>query len=367
MRAVRLFLAVSLLAGLLVSAANAAVLTKTTAGKPAVKSVNCIGFAPEGVLLIGDGAGSQIFAIQTGDTKSAEGLAQKISGINEKLAGHLGVSPKGIEIIDLAVNPASGKAYLAVRKQDDKSNVICTVDGAGKIGEFELDKVNYARIELVAGGKGQINLVSDVAWADGRVIAAGRSNEEFASKIFSIDAPITHEAKSKVYSAETYHVSHARWETKAPMSVVLPLKQEGKTYLVGAFTCTPIVKYPLDDIKPESTVKGISMIELGSGNQPRDMFAYEKDGKAYVLANTVRFFPRNKPIGPSSYWTVRFEQDLLEGNEKTNENAIRRLGKDNKPTTDKIKVIDSFAGVVHMDKLDAKRALALRQTESGFD
>src|SRR5262245_58804228 len=238
MRAARLMLAVSLVSGLVLSAADAAVLNKTTAGKPAVKSINSLSFAPEGVLLIGDGAGSQIFAIETGDTKSGEGLVQKITGINEKLAGHLGASPKNIEIIDLTVNPASGKAYVAVRKQDDKSNVICTVDAAGKIGEFELDKVNYARIELVAGGKGQINQVTDVAWAEGRVIAAGRSNEEFASKIFSIDAPITHESKSKVYSAETYHVSHARWETKAPMSVVLPLKQEGKTYVVGAFTCT---------------------------------------------------------------------------------------------------------------------------------
>src|SRR5262249_16970473 len=159
-------------------------------------SINCLGFAPEGVLLIGDGIGSQIFAIETGDTKLAEGLAQKIPGINEKLAGHLGVSPSGIEVIDLVVNPASGKAYLAVRKQDDKSVVIFTVDGKGKIGEFELDKVNYARIALVAGGKGEINHVTDVAWADGRVIAAGRSNEAFASKIFSIDAPIAHDAKS---------------------------------------------------------------------------------------------------------------------------------------------------------------------------
>jgi hypothetical protein len=374
MRSVRRVLALSLLAGLLVATADVAmadakVFNKTTAGKPAIKSINCLGFAPEGVLLIGDGAGSQLFAVQTGDTKPAETLAEKITGIDEKLAGRLGVSPKGIEIIDLAVNPASGKAYIAVRKQDDKSYVILTVDGAGKIGEFELDKVNYARTELIAGGKAQINLVTDVAWAEDRVIAAGRSNEEFASKIFSIDAPLTHDAKSKVYSAETYHVSHGKWETKAPMSVVIPLKEDGKTYVVGAFSCTPIVKYPIDEIKSESTVKGTSMIELGNGNQPRDMFVYEKDGKSYVLANTVRFFPRNKPLGPGSYWTVKFEQGLLSGSgsDSTNEKALRRLGRDNKPATDKIQVVESFAGVMQMDKLDAKRALTIRQTEKGLD
>jgi hypothetical protein len=278
------------------------------------------------------------------------------------LAATLGVSPQGIEIIDMAVNPASGKAYLAVRKQDDKSYVILTVDGSGKIGEFELDKVNYARIQLVPGGKAQINLVTDVAWVEGRVIAAGRSNEEFASKIFSIDAPLSDEGKSNVYSAETYHVSHGRWETKAPMSVVIPLKEEGKTYVVGAFTCTPIVKYPIDEIKPEATVKGTSMIELGSGNQPQDMFVYEKEGKSYVLASVLR---RRQGTG-SPYWTVAFEQSLLTGDKDVNEKALR-LNRGKQPAADKIRVIDAYAGVVQMDKLDAKRALTLRQTNSGLN
>jgi hypothetical protein len=363
----RLVLALSLLAGLLAATADAKVFNKTATGKPAIKSINVLGFAPEGVLLIGDGAGSQLFAIQTGDTKTSDTLAEKIPAINEKLAGRLGASPGGIEIIDLAVNPASGKAYIAVRKQDDKSYVILTVDGAGKIGELELDKVTYARTELVAGGKGKIELVTDVAWADDRVIAAGRSSEEFASKIFSIDAPLTHDAKSNVYSAETYHVQHGRWETKAPMTVVIPLKENGKTYVVGAFACTPIVKYPIDEIKPEATVKGTSVLELGSGNQPRDMFTYEKDGTSYVLANTFRFHHKRAPVGPSPYWTVKFEQGVLGEDQKVNEKALRRLGRDNKPATETVQVVDTFHGVVQMDKLDAKRALAIRQTEKGQD
>ncbi len=189
MQRARYLLALSLVAGLLAASAEAKVLDKTVSGKPELKSINALGFAPEGVLLIGDGTGSQIIAIETGDKQPAGTLSEKIAGIDEKLAGRLGTTSKGIEIIDLAVNPASGKAYLAVRKQDDKSYAILTVDGAGKIGELELDKVNYARIQLVAGGKGQISMVTDLAWADDRVIAAGRSNEEFASKIFSINAP----------------------------------------------------------------------------------------------------------------------------------------------------------------------------------
>ena len=83
-----------------------------------------------------------------------------------------------------------------------------------------------------------------------RIVAAGRSNEEFASKIFSIAAPLSHAQKTSSFSAETYHVAHGRWETKAPMSVVIPLKEDGKTYVVGAFSCTPVVKYPIDALQP---------------------------------------------------------------------------------------------------------------------
>lgn len=348
-------------------AVQARVFSKTTTGKPDIKSINVIGFAPEGVLLIGDGAGAQIFAIQTGDLKPQGTLSGKIADIKTKLGGRLGTTAKGIEIIDLAVNPASGKAYLAVRKQDDKRYVILTVDGSGKIGELELDKVTYARIALVAGGKARISRVTDVAWADDRIIAAGRSNEAFVSKIFSIDAPLSHDDTSATYNAESYHVSHRRWETKAPMSVLIPIKEDGKTYVIGAFSCTPIVKYQIDALQPGATVKGISVIELGSGNRPLDMFVYEKGGKAYVLTNTFRFHHKRKPFGPSPYWTVKFEQSLLLEKEKVNEKAVRRLLKNSKPATDKIQLVETFHGVMQMDKLDDKRALVLRQTDKGVD
>ncbi|SVA40636.1 uncharacterized protein METZ01_LOCUS93490, partial [marine metagenome] len=117
------------------------VLSKTTKGNPALKAIDVISFAPQGVLLIGDGQGSQVVAVRTGDLAPAKPLAKAIPAIDAKLAGVIGAKANGIEILDLAVNPASGKAYFAIRKQDDKSHLILTVDGKGKIAEFSLDKV----------------------------------------------------------------------------------------------------------------------------------------------------------------------------------------------------------------------------------
>lgn len=354
---------------LIVGAANAEtaeVLQKTVTGSPVVKSINVLEFAPDGVLLIGDGAGSQILAVETGDTTAVPQPKANIPRIAAKLAASMGTTAKGIEIVDLTVNPASGRVYFAVRHQADRKYAVLTLDGAGEIDEFSLKDVTYARLPLSAGDKAKVSAITDVAWADDRIVAAGRSNESFSSKIFSIYAPLSHEAVSSSYSAKTYHVSHRKWETKAPMSVVLPMRENGKTWIVGAFSCTPVVKYPLDSLKEGALVTGTSVIELGSGNRPLDMLLYEKDGKSYVLANTFRFHHAKRPFGPSPYWTVRFEQSLLSESENVDEKAQRRLA-GSKPATDRIQMIESFHGVTQMDRLNETHAVVLRKTDNGFD
>lgn len=253
-------------------------------GTPQLKAIDVIRFGPQGLLLIGDGRGAQLLAIATGDTEPKPALKAPVEQISEKLGGRVGTTAKGIELVDLAVNPVSHTAYFAVRKQDDKRSLILTVDGEGKVGEFALENVKYARVLLPAGEKAAVTKVTDLAWAGTRLIAAAQTNEEFGSKIFAAITPLEHEAKASVYSAETYHVSHKRWETKAPMSSLLPFMDNGKAYVAGAFACTPVVKYPLDDLQPGAKVKGTSVIELGSGNRPLHMFTYEKNGKSYVLS-----------------------------------------------------------------------------------
>lgn len=364
-RSVWIGAAVLLVAGLFTARADSATLKTSTTGTPKISSIDVIRFGPDGLLLIGDGRGAQVFAVETGDTKPGAALKAAIEKIDEKLAEKLGAPGKGIEVIDLAVNPASGRAYIAVRRQDTKKSVIMTVDGDGKIGEFVAEDVKFARVALPAGAKTAISKVTDLAWTESRLVTAAQANEEFACKLFSVPVPLEHDSKGAVYSTETYHVSHRAWETRAPMSTLMPFEDGGKQYVVGSFACTPIVKYALDDLKPDARVKGISVIELGSGNRPLRMFSYDKGGKSYVLVNTHRFHHKQRPFGPSPYWTCRFERDLLRENEKINANAVLRLGKDSKPATERMTMIEAYHGVVRLDKLDAERALALREEEKG--
>src|SRR5438132_1696186 len=99
---------------------GAEVFKSTTTGNPKVQSIDVLAFGPGGALLIGDGKGSQVVAIDTGDTTAKPWTASAIDKIDEKLAGRIGATAKGIEIAHLAVNPASGTAYVAIRNHASK-------------------------------------------------------------------------------------------------------------------------------------------------------------------------------------------------------------------------------------------------------
>ena len=358
-------LALGLLAWAAPARAQNAVLKSTATGDPQIQSIQCLSFGPQGVLLIGDGKGRQVVAVATGDTTPQKWTRTEIPNIDEQLAGRLGTTRKGITIKRLAVNPASGTAYVAVQKTDDKQDLILTVEGTGKVGELALDNVKYARIKLPAAAKGATVLMTDVAWAGDRVLAAVQAQDTFASKIFSVKGPLVNDAEGVVYSTETYHVAHGQWETRAPIRTVLPYEQDGKNYLVGAFTCTPVVKFGLDNMEAGAKIKGVSVVEIGNGNEPRDMFMYKKGDQTYILVSTYRMFHKQAPVGPSPYWTVRVDANLLRESEKINEKALRRVKGGTKPLTDRAVVAETFHGVMTMDRLDEGRALVIRTDDKG--
>jgi len=341
------------------------VLGKTVRGTPEIGKIDVVAFAPGGALLVGDGTRQQILAVKLPEPSPAgeEAAAAEVKGIKARLAERMGTPRDGVEIVDLAVHPVSGRAFLAVRKQDDRSQHLVRVRGDGALELVSLADVEYVRVPIPAGDKAPVSLVTDVVWAGDRLVAAARCNEEFASKIFAAEGPLDHEKAGQLYAAETFHVAHNQWETKAPMNVMIPYQEKGKHYIIGAFSCTPVVKYAVDAIQPGARIKGESMIELGSGNRPLDMFAYVKDGEARILTNTFRFHHEKRPFGPSPHLAFRFDEALL-GASGVNEGAVRRLdAKD--PAAARIRIAESFHGVVQMDRRDDETALVLREAADG--
>jgi hypothetical protein len=285
--------------------AQAADLTK---GTPDIKSAGPLTFGPNGLLFVGDAQGGAIFAIDTADRSSdSPGGTIKVEGIDEKVAALLGTTPADMIINDVAVNPASGKAYLSIArgKGPTAAPVIVRVDRSGKIEAVSLENVPFAKATLNAlptppaanapapkkggfgGGNARSQAITDLAFVDGRVYIAGLSNEKFASRLVSIPYPFA--TVDNGTSVEIYHGAHGAYETRSPIRTFAPYKINGEPYLMAAYTCTPLVKFPLAAIKPGQHYKATTVAELGNRNNPLDMVVYQKGGKDYLLlANSAR-------------------------------------------------------------------------------
>lgn len=330
-------------------------------GKPAFKSISQLTFGPEGILFLADTKSAAIVAIDTADTKPAVGEhAVKVDGLNQKLAALLGSTVEDILIDDLAVNPISHRPYLAVSRGRGPAAVpvLVTVGVGNQLEIFNLDKVKFSRAELpdapidgvVGEGKRASNprqeAITDIAFLEDRLLIAGLSNEEFSSTLRAIPFPFKTVAKGT--SVEIYHGAHGRFETRAPIRTFVPFNVGNQPQLLAAYTCTPLVQFPIKQLEPGAKVKGKTVAELGNRNRPIDMIVYEKGGKEFLLlANSARGLMK---INTDSIETVEgIAAPVKDG-------GTKGLG---------YETVASVTGVDQLERLDAKNALVVRHSESG--
>jgi hypothetical protein len=320
-------------------------------GTPELKSAGPATFAPQGILLVGDTAGATIYAIATGDTAGGTpSQPLNVEKIDEKIATLLGTTPQQILINDLAVNPATGSSFLTVSrgKGPDGKPVIIRVDSTGKLGEFSLKDVMFSKAAIpnAPSEKGRQDVTTDLQFAGGQVIVAGLSNEEFASQLRVIPFPFA--AVDKGASVEIWHSAHGKFETQAPVRTFAVFDIGGKPNVLAAYTCTPLVKFPLSDLKPGSKVKGTTIAELGNHNKPLDMIVYKKDGKDYLL------------MANNSRGVMKVDVAQID---KTG--GITDHVKDGGTAGLPYETIKDLKGVVQLDKLDKDHALLLVQSGTG--
>ena len=267
----------------------------------------------------------------------------------------LGTKPQQIMINDLAVNPISGNVYLSVSRGrgPDALPVLMRVGADGKLDEVALENVRFARAEIPnppdpnAKQRGESlrnESITDIAYVDGRVFIAGLSNEEFSSRLIAIPFPFSEGFDGA--AIEIYHGAHGRFETKSPVRTFVPYRIGNDPYLLAAYTCTPLVKVPVSELKAGAHVKGTTIAELGNRNRPLDMIVYQKDGKDYLLlANSSRGVMKIPTEGAGA------AEGITEPVQGT-----RGIGFD---------TIASLKGVVQMDKLDEGHAMILVQDPAG--
>ncbi len=334
----------------------ASLLDSLKMGTPDLKQAGALAFAPEGILLVGDSMGAAVFAVDTGDRPNSPASGPlTVEGLGEKLGGLLGLEAKQVRVNDLAVNPLSGNAYLSVTRGQgaDSQPVIVRVNRSGKIEELPLKDVKFAKATLPnppgpeeknRSGPLRLETITSLAHADGKVFVAGLSNEKFKSKLRAIPFPFT--TADTGASIEIYHGAHGRFETESPVRTFVPYKIDNQEYLLAAYTCTPLVKIPVSDLKPGEKVKGTTVAELGNMNRPLDMIVYTKGGKDYILmANSARGVMKvtTENIGKA-------------------EGIVAKISGTAGQTYETIK---GLKGVEQLAKLDAEHALILVKESNG--
>ncbi len=326
----------------------------STKGTPDIKSAGPLAFGPDGVLFVGDTAGAALFAIDTGDRGPAAQGTVKVEGVNRKIADAIGSTPDQIMVNDMAVNPASGKAYVSVSrgKGPAATPVIVRIDASGKVEPLALEDIPFAKTPLPdppgtdAPRNGRAEAVTDLAFIDGRVFVAGLSNEEFSSRLLAIPYPFADPGKGT--SIEIYHGAHGRLETKSPVRTFAAYSIQGEPYLMAAYTCTPLVKLPVAALKPGAHYKGATVAELGNRNKPLDMVVYRKDGKDYIL------------LANSSRGVMKIQTEGVESAPSIDKPVQNTKGQ-------KYETIAGLKGVVQLDSLDKDHAVILVDRNGSLD
>ena len=320
---------------------------------PTFKAIGPLAFSPDGVLFAGDTQSAAILALDLGKaaTGGAPGAAS-IPAFDQKVAALLGTDVREVTVTDLVVHPKTRNAFASVmRGQGNNAQpALLRIDGAGKIDVVAFGDIKFSRVELPNAPaanpsdtrNARTQSITDMAFVDGKLYVAGLSNEEFSSKLRSVSYPFA--AVDNGTSVEIYHGAHGRFETRAPVRTLVPITVGSEPYVLAAYTCTPLVQFPVKQLQPGAKIRGKTIAELGNQNRPLDMIVYEKDGKDYLL------------LANSSRGVMKIPTDSIEKADDIQE-PVRGGGHKGLP----FETVEKWTGVQHLDKLDAQNALVLRK------
>ena len=225
--------------------------------KVALRSAGRITFGPSSILFLADNASAKIFAVDVADPGDQGGTDAFTMDNVEVRVGSLGCDAADVTIRDVAVHPVSQNIYLSVQRGhgDEAQPVLIRIgrrDGA--ISDVRLDGAPASEtsiadapaadderidVTLPMGDEGEAiqipggrtirilkrpirsSTITDMAYADGALLVAGLSNEEFSSKFRRIPFPFNDSQSGS--HLEIFHVSHGKWETAAPIRTSFPM------------------------------------------------------------------------------------------------------------------------------------------------
>ena len=272
-----------------------------TTGAAGMQSIGPLALGPGGVLFAGDSKGAAVYALALGDNGAAAAPAQ-LTDVGTKVAALLGTTRRDIAINDMVANPTSGVVYFSVTrgKGPDAQPAIVRVMPNGVLQQIRLDSVTFSKLDLErapspeqrfvhsawSGSKRRDYSVTALNFSDGELYVSGVTNEEFASSLRRVAFPFN--GKTSVTKVSMYHTSHGMYETEAPIASFLPVTLGGEKMILAGYLCTPLATFPMKGLTAGGSLRGSTVIELGSGNGPRDIATFERGSEQFVVVATGR-------------------------------------------------------------------------------
>jgi hypothetical protein len=310
---------------------------ESTKGDITLKSISALGFGPKGVLFIGDSEAGAVYAVNMPVEKAGTPKTLKLENVGQTFGDLLGVKADEVLIKDVKVNPETSVVYVALSRKMG-GTALLKLSGE-KFEEVKLKDVEFSKYTLPNAGR---NLaITCLGFANDTLYIAGLSNEEFASTLRSVKYPFVKDP-AKGAAIEIFHAAHNKLETRSPIQTFTPYTVGKTGYILASYTCTPLVRIPVTDLKDGEKIKGTTVAELGNRNQPLDMLTYTKDGKAYALMSN------------SSRGVMKITLDGID----TAENLTKGVTGGGTAGT-KFETIKELEGTKQLDKLNDTTAVVL--------
>jgi hypothetical protein len=294
----------------------------TMANGQTINSLGIMVFNDEGILFVGDNISGSILAFDFKNEKQQKrNFEINIYNIDARIASVLGTSPASVQVNDIAVHPTSGEVYLSVTRGHglDALPALLKVDSANQLTVIDISQASVTSQSLsklpsientiglrgtagsaptpkeVAKSQRSLRTLAIVAmeYHNGELFVAGISNEEFCSVLRKMPYPF--DGTESISNIEMYHIVHDSYETRAPIRSMSVQTIDGKGHLVAAYTCSPLVLIPLEELQDGQKVKAKTVGDMGNG-QPIDMVPFKMKGEAMLFVTNNSRSPMVIPL-----------------------------------------------------------------------
>jgi hypothetical protein len=107
--------------------------------------------------------------------------------------------------------------------------------------------------------------------------------------------PYPFDGSQGVSNVEMYHITHDQYESRAPIRAMSVQEIDGKPQLVAAYTCSPIVLVPLEEIQDGAQISANTIMDYGNG-QPLDMIPFDMQGQPMLFVTNDSRSPQVIPV-----------------------------------------------------------------------